>query len=196
MNLWEILIIAVSVSLDALAVSVSGGLVSGKKRQWRNAFNAALFFGGFQFLMPLIGFAGAVFLREPLRAVDHWAAFVLLGLVGGKMVWEGIRGEESGNCVKEAPSSSDFFAPLALLVPAVATSLDALAVGAGICFAGDPVLVPALAMGAATGIISACGVFCGAHLGGLARERTMQIIGGTAIVLIGVKILLSDLLEL
>ena len=199
MSLFAVLILAVSVSIDAFAVSVGGALGDRTGRRWRNACNAALFFGGFQVIMPLAGYFAATLLAGLVEVLDHWLAFVLLGIVGGKMIHEGIRGEqdeekagpESGS--GENKSTSDFFAPKALFLPAVATSLDALAVGAGLAFARSPILLPAAAMGVVTAAASLVGVLLGRRLGTLAGERVMLVIGGTAIVLIGLKILIDHL---
>ena len=149
--------------------------------------------------MPVIGFFAATLLAGFLAAVDHWIAFLLLALVGGKMIREGIlfnpeeeekKGSEECGCCNCPP---DFFSPKALFTPAVATSLDALAVGAGLAFAGNSIWLPALSMGVVTAIISATGVLVGRKLGSLAGERIMIIVGGSAIVLIGLKILLEHL---
>jgi len=199
MHPFAVLIIAVGVSIDAFAVSVGGALCDRSGRRFRNARNAALFFGGFQVLMPVAGYFTAALLAGLVSAVDHWLAFLLLGLVGGKMIREGILfnpGEEGkkaeGDCGRRG-CPPDFFAPEALFAPAVATSLDALAVGAGLAFAGNGIWIPALAMGAVTAIASAAGVLLGRKLGTLAGERVMMIAGGAAIVLIGLKILLEHL---
>lgn len=196
MGILEVLLIAVSVSIDAFAVSVSGALCDRSGRRWRNAFWAALFFGSFQILMPVIGFFAAVLLAGVVSSCDHWLAFGLLGLVGGKMIYEGVKPEksaDSGDPCGCAGGPADFFAPKALVIPAVATSLDAMAVGAGLAFAGSPILFPALAMGVVTAAASIFGVTLGSQLGSLAGERVMAVVGGTAIVLIGLKILLEHL---
>ncbi|WP_294505882.1 manganese efflux pump MntP family protein [uncultured Victivallis sp.] len=197
MSLFAILVLAVSVSIDAFAVSVGGALGDRTGRKWRNALHAALFFGGFQVMMPLIGYFAATQLAGLVEVLDHWLAFVLLGIVGGKMIYEGARGE-SGEAEAESGENgnggdADFFAPKALFMPAVATSLDALAVGAGLAFARSPILLPAAAMGVVTAAASIVGVLLGRKLGKLAGERVMLMVGGTAIVLIGLKILLEHL---
>ncbi len=194
MSLIAVLLIGVSVSIDAFAVSVGGALCDRTGRRMRNAAWAALFFGGFQFIMPLFGFLAASLLASLVDAWDHWLAFVLLTLVGGKMIYEGVRGDagEDGNC-PDCAGKADFFSPRKLLVPAIATSLDALAVGAGLKFAGSTILLPAVVMGISTGLFSIAGVLLGNKLGSLAGERVMTIIGGSAIILIGGKILLEHL---
>ncbi len=194
MSSAAVLILAVSVSIDAFAVSVGGALCDRTGRCRRNAVNAAAFFGTFQIVMPLIGYFAATLLAGVVAAVDHWLAFLLLGVVGGKMIYEGIRPESEEERRKEGGECScppDFFAPKALVIPAVATSLDALAVGASLAFAGTGIWLPAAAMGIVTALASASGVLLGRKLGTLAGERIMMAAGGTAIVLIGLKILLE-----
>ena len=191
MNWFEIILIALGVSVDAFAVSV-GGAMGCQKNSWRNGCNAALFFGGFQFLMPVAGFFAAALLAGFVEKYDHWCAFILLALVGGKMIFEGVKKEEK----KEDPvvCQLDFFSPLKLFVPAVATSLDALAVGGSIAFAGNTIWIPAAAMGIVTGIISFGGVELGYKLKSFGCEKVMTAIGGVVIVLIGLRILLGHLL--
>lgn len=196
MSAVEVLLIAVSVSIDALAVSIGGALCDRTGRRLRNAAWAALFFGGFQVIMPVTGFFAATVLQSAVASVDHWLAFGLLGLVGGKMICEAVNEKEpekSGDGSPGLNCPSDFFAPKALVIPAVATSLDALAVGAGLAFAGTGIWLPALAMGVVTAAASIAGVLLGTRIGMLAGERVMMIVGGSAIILIGVKILLEHL---
>ena len=122
MSSAAVLILAVSVSIDAFAVSVGGALCDRTGRCRRNAVNAAAFFGTFQIVMPLIGYFAATLLAGVVAAVDHWLAFLLLGVVGGKMIYEGIRPESEEERRKEGGECScppDFFAPKALFIPAV-----------------------------------------------------------------------------
>jgi len=191
MTFWDVLLISFGVSVDALAVSVAGSLAERGSRL-RGGAMAALFFGGFQTLMPLIGFGTAALFHAFVAAVDHYLAFALLSFVGGKMIFEAFR---SRGDTEEPPSAGPaFFTCRNLLLPAVATSLDALAVGAGIAFAGNTIWFPAISMGVVTGAVSFVGVLLGGRIGRLAGERAMQCAGGAAIVLIGVKILVTDLL--
>ena len=185
MSVWEILLVAFSVSLDAFALSVAGALTS-RQKTFHNALLAAGFFGGFQFFMPLAGYLAAALLRHWVEVCDHWIAFALLAFVGGKMVYEGIRGEGKEG---EKTSATEFFDWKLMFIPAVATSIDALAVGAGIAFSGDPILLPAAAMGIVTGLVSAAGVCFGRQLGKLAGVRVLSCLGGAAIILIGADIL-------
>lgn len=188
MGLSEILLIAFGVSIDAAAVSASGSLCPGKYTKRHCAFNAALFFGGFQFFMPLVGFYAASFLTGIVDRFDNIVAFVLLTVVGGKMIWESYHKEEENSC-----PLGEFFSPGNLIIPAVATSLDALAIGASLAFADKPIWIPAAAMGIITAIVSAACVLLGKKL----SERKSKIgnklaaAGGAAIILIGLKILLQ-----
>ena len=188
MRFYETLLIAFGVSLDAFAVSAAGALTS-RRKTIVNALLAAGFFGGFQFLMPLAGFFAAAALHGAVERYDHWIAFLLLAAVGGKMIFEGVRGERR----KEDSSEGEFFDWKLMWIPAVATSIDAFAVGAGLAFADAPILWPAAAMGIVTGAVSACGVWLGARLGALAGVRVMSVAGGCAIVLVGANILRSHL---
>ena len=192
MNATEILLISLGVSVDAFAVSV-GGALGCPGRTLRNGTSAALFFGGFQFLMPVAGFFAAGVLTDALAAWDHWCAFALLALVGSKMIVEGIRSlRRGGEADAELPPErkNDFFSPANMVIPAVATSLDALAVGASLAFSGQSsVWLPALSMGVVTGAVSFAGVVLGRRLKRFAGESVMNIIGGGVIFLIGLKIL-------
>ena len=191
MNWFEIFLVALGVSIDAFAVSV-GGAMGCKRNSWRNGLNAALFFGGFQFLMPVAGFFAAASLAGFVAKYDHWCVFFLLLLVGGKMIYEGVRPKDEKEDEKNV-CQLDFFSPAKLLLPAVATSLDALAVGGSIAFAGNTVWLPAATMGIVTGITSFGGVELGYKLKSFGGEKVMTTIGGIIIVLIGCRILFEHL---
>lgn len=188
MSGWEVLLIAFGVSLDAFTLSVAGALTS-RQKTLHNALLAAGFFGGFQFFMPVAGYFAASLLHHWVEVCDHWIAFALLAFVGGRMVYEGLRGGGNG----DQPRISEFFDWKHMFVPAVATSIDALAVGAGIAFSGDPILIPAASMGVVTGLVSAVGVCFGRQLGKLAGVRVLSCVGGAAIILIGANILRNHL---
>ena len=183
----EVLLLACGVSLDACALSAAGALTSRRKTLY-SALMAAGFFGGFQFFMPLAGFGAAASLREIVAAFDHWIAFGLLALVGGRMILDGWRGGGG-----RGPGGGEFFEFNRMWIPAVATSIDALAVGAGLKFSGAPILVPAAAMGVVTAAASAAGVCFGKSLGKLAGTRALSVAGGVAIILIGANILREHL---
>ena len=191
----EVLLIALGVSIDALSVSVSGSFCDRTGKVLRNACRAALFFGAFQFLMPLAGFFTAGILVNFVSKFGHYLAFALLCFVGGKMAYDGWqKRKESGQIECK---TYDFFALKSLVLPAVATSIDAFAIGAGLAFAGKPLWLPCTAMGIVAGIISFAGVYCGHRLARLGKdifpEWIMLICGGCAIILVGVKLLVSGL---
>ena len=185
MEFWETALIAFGVSVDAAAVSTAGAVVPSSLARWRCALRAALFFGGFQFFMPLIGFAAAGAITAVPRKYGDILACGLLTLVGLKMIVEAWR--KPGR--EEKPAPGGIFTLKSMLFLAVATSLDALAVGAGIAFAGLDIWVPAAAMGAVTGAVSAAAVFVGGRLGAYFGPRRAGTAGGIAIVLVGIKLL-------
>lgn len=186
MGIVELLLVAVGLSMDAFAVAVCKGL--GMKRlNMRTAAVLALFFGGFQALMPLIGWLLGSQFMWLIEPVDHWVAFVLLVFIGAKMLWEALHDEEGCDC--EDTSRIDLREYLML---AVATSIDALAVG--ISFAALSVdIVPAVSLiGLITFVLTLVGVAVG-HFFGSRYERPASIAGGVVLILIGVKILLEHL---
>ena len=186
MGLIELFLLAVGLSMDAFAVSVCKGL-STQKLTWKHYLTIGLWFGGFQALMPTIGyFLGSTF-ESYITSVDHWAAFVLLAIIGVNMIREGLRKDEP----EEDQSAS--FSFQTMLVLAVATSIDALAVG--ITFALLPgVNLPAAVsfIGATTFLLSAIGLKVG-NVFGLKYKSRSEIAGGAILVLLGLKILLEHL---
>lgn len=187
MGLVELLLIAVGLSMDAFAVSICKGLGM-KEVNLKVAVVLALFFGGFQALMPLIGWAlGSQFLGI-IGPIDHWVAFVLLAVIGGKMLWEAFHEDASEDDGKPADriDLGEFF------ILAIATSIDALAVG--ISFAALSVdIVPSVALiGVTTFAFSIAGVFVGNFFGSR-YEKPASIVGGVVLILIGTKILLEHL---
>ena len=193
MALIEILLISFGVSIDAFAVSTSGSLCKPFLPRRIQALNAALFFGIFQFIMPVIGFFLAGLAMDLVRSIDHYVAFALLGFVGGKMIWEACRNQDEGS--KDSCPLGDFFAARNMVVPAIATSLDALAVGAGIAFAGNDIWIPAAAMGIVTAICSAVSVYIGKLMVNKCGSGKLAIAGGIAIIAVGIKIFLEDILS-
>ena len=192
MSIIEILLISVGVAIDAFAVSTSGSLCKPFLPRRIQALNAALFFGIFQFIMPVAGFFIAHLAMDLVRSIDHYVAFALLAFVGGKMVWEAFKGDDDDD-VCDPNAQSDFFAVRNLFLPAIATSLDAMAVGAGFAFANRPLWLPAASMGVVTGIISAIGVMLGSRLRNFIPQKYLTFSGGCAIIIIGAKILITDL---
>ena len=190
MSIFEILMISFGVSIDAFAVSTGGSLCKPYLRRSIQALNAALFFGTFQFIMPVAGFFLAGLAMNLVRSIDHYVAFALLGFVGGKMIFDALKDDDEQVACK---TGSDFFAVKNLFVPAIATSLDALAVGAGFAFSGRALWIPAASMGIITAIVSAFGVMLGSRLRDLIPQKYLTIAGGAAIIIIGAKILITDL---
>ena len=190
MNFVEALLIAFSVSLDAFALSVSGALTCRRGETAECALKAAGFFGGFQFFMPLVGFFAAGVLEDAVEKYDHWIAFALLAAVGGKMIVEALCGGEKS---EKTCAAARFFRCRNLIVPAVATSIDALAVGAGIAFSGTAIWMPAILMGVVTGGVCASGVWLGSRAAKFAEARVLSATGGTVIILIGANILRQHL---
>ena len=175
----EIFLIGVGLSMDAFAVSICKGL-SMKKIKKRDVFIIALFFGGFQALMPFIGwFLGKGF-ESYITSIDHWIAFILLGIIGGKMLIDGIKAEDD-------EETGEFKLDLKeLFLLAIATSIDALAVGITFTFLNYPI-VECMSI-----IISFIGVYIG-KIFGSKYEHKAEIAGGIILIVIGLKILLEHL---
>ena len=183
MGLWELFILALGLSMDAFAVSVCKGL-SLRKISGKHMCLAGAWFGGFQALMPLIGFfLGRVF-AQAVEAYDHWIAFGLLAFIGGKMIWEALEGgEEDVDAAMDAKT---------MFILAVATSIDALAVGVTFAFLEVSILPAVLFIGATTFVCSAVGVKIGSVFGAKYKEKA-ELAGGAVLVLIGLKLLLDGL---
>ena len=187
MGMVELLLIGVGLSMDAFAVSVCKGLNMRKVNQL-HCFVIALFFGGFQALMPLIGWILGRQFEQYITAVDHWIAFVLLAFLGGKMILEALKEEE-----EEINKTESRLVFKELLVLAVATSIDALAMGITFAFL-NVAIVPAVGMiGGITFALSAAGVYIGNIFGSRYKNKA-ELIGGVILVLIGVKILAEHLM--
>lgn len=185
MGFSELMLIAVGLSMDAFAVSLCKGLAMNRKNLGYASI-IALFFGGFQALMPLIGwFIGKQF-EKYITSFDHWIAFILLSLIGGKMIFESFEAEScpaDGNIrlnIKE------------LFVLAVATSIDALAVGITFSLLRVSILPAVSVIGITTFIISLIGIGAGRRFGGKLKSKA-EITGGVVLILIGIKILLDHL---
>lgn len=188
MSIIELFLIAVGLSMDAFAVSVCAGL-SMAKATFKKAAVAGLYFGIFQAGMPLIGYYAATFFAGYIIAYDHWIAFALLCFLGGKMIAGGLR---KGNCDEEAGSTETSLKPAAMLPLAVATSIDALAVGVSFAFLKVSIIPAVTLIGITTFLLSIAGVKIG-HMFGLRFKSKAEIAGGIILVLIGVKILLEHL---
>ena len=183
MGLLELFIIAVGLSMDAFAVSICKGL-SVRELRPRHAVTCGVYFGGFQSLMPLIGWLLGVRFQSLITSIDHWIAFVLLGLIGINMIRESRGQDEDG--------VSDSFHFAAMLPLAVATSIDALAVGVTFAFLQVNIVPAVCFIGATTFTLSCIGVKIG-HVFGLKYKSRAELFGGCVLVLMGVKILLEHL---
>lgn len=189
MSVWDIIVIALGVSADAFAVSMCKG-VEMKKFIVKYAFLIALFFGGFQMLMPLIGWAAGSLFQKYITSFDHWIAFGLLLVLGGKMLYDGIFDKEKeGEEKEEKPLKLGL---LSLLVMAVATSIDALAVGVTFAFLQVNIWVAVSVIGATTFTFSLIGVGIGVKVGDKFKNKA-EILGGVILILLGLKILLEHL---
>lgn len=187
MDWAQLVLIAVSLSMDAFAVALCKGLCM-KRINYKHAGVIALFFGVFQALMPLIGwFLGKQF-EQYITPIDHWIAFVLLGYIGGKMIWDALHEDNEGQAcdIEERLDLKE------LLVMAVATSIDALAVGITFAFLQISIVPSVCTIGLITLCLSFVGVIVGNRFGNKFQSKA-QLAGGTVLVLIGLKILLEHL---
>ena len=185
MGFWELLLLAIGVSMDAFAVSVCKGLSMGKAG-FRESGICGAWFGGFQALMPLIGFFLGTLFAEAIEAFDHWIAFGLLAIIGINMLKEAFSKEEEGCCGCDLSFRT-------MLVMAIATSIDALAVGISLAMAGNVnIWLAILLIGFTTFSFSGLGVKIG-NVFGSHFEQKAQIAGGCILILLGLKILLEHL---
>lgn len=182
MDLWELLLIAVGLSMDAFAVSVCKGL-SVKELRPKHMLLVGLYFGGFQALMPVLGWLLGYRFETMITSVDHWVAFVLLALIGGNMIRESFSKEEELN---------DDFGVRTMLLLALATSIDALAVGITFAFLSVRILPAAGLIGVTTFLLSIAGIWIGRAFGAKYKSRAERV-GGVILILIGLKILLEHL---
>ena len=182
MGFVELFLIAVGLSMDAFAVSVCKGL-SVRKVRLHHLLLAGLYFGGFQFLMPVIGWLLGVRFEHLIQSVDHWIAFGLLSIIGLSMIRESRSGAEELN---------DDFGFRTMLLLAVATSIDALAVGVTFAFLQVRILPAAGLIGVTTFLLSALGIRIGSVFGARFKSGA-ELAGGVILILIGLKILLEHL---
>ena len=189
MGIGELLLLAVGVSMDAFAVSICKGLAM-KKATLRACGTCGMWFGGFQALMPTIGFFLGTLFAEAIEAIDHWVAFILLAIIGINMLKEAFDKEEECCC---CDNSNADLSVKTMFVLAIATSIDALAVGISLAMAGNVnIWLAAAFIGSCTFGFSAAGVKIGNIFGGL-FEKKAQMAGGLILVVLGVKILLEHL---
>ena len=183
----ELFLIGVGLSMDAFVVSICKGLGMSRLNM-RQAAVISLFFGGFQAFMPLIGWALGSQLTDFITPIDHWIAFGLLAFVGGKMLWDAFHEDDED----EGVQTDEKLDLKELLMLAIATSIDALAVGITFAFLQVAIVPSITIIGLTTFIISFAGVAVG-HFFGARFEKPATIVGGVVLILIGVKILLEHL---
>lgn len=178
--------IALALAMDAFAVALSAGMML-PKLTGRHLFRFGFHFGLFQALMPVIGWLAGISVREQIEAFDHWLAFGLLSLVGGKMLWEAWHSDA------EKPRTDDPTKGFTMVMLSIATSIDALAVGLSLAILGITIWTPALVIGLIAGILTVCGMLLGRRLSQAWGSR-VEILGGLVLIGIGVKILLEHTL--
>ena len=183
MGLAELFVLAVGLSMDAFAVSVCKGLAGGRIGAGEMGL-AGIWFGGFQALMPVLGYILGAAFADYITAFDHWIAFVLLAVIGGNMIKEAFSSEE-----EEVNNS---FGARTMCVMAVATSIDALAVGITFAFLKVNIIAAAVFIGCTTFVFSAAGVKIGSVFGTRYKSRA-ELAGGVILILLGLKILLEHL---
>lgn len=182
MSIVELIIIAVGLSMDAFAVSICKGL-SVQKLKPKHALIVGLYFGGFQFAMPLVGYFLGIQFESLINSIDHWIAFVLLALIGANMIRESFGKAEELN---------DNFNVKTMIPLAVATSIDALAVGVTFACLNVSILPAVSVIGVTTFILSAIGIKIG-NVFGVRYKSKAEFVGGAVLILMGIKILLEHL---
>jgi putative Mn2+ efflux pump MntP len=183
----SIITLAIGLAMDATAAAATRGFAVDVIRP-RHVLIVALFFGGFQALMPLLGWWLGAQLGAFIQTWDHWLAFILLSAVGGKMLWEAREADEA-----PPQSEGDFFGMRIMLVLAIATSIDAFAVGITLPVLNAPFALALATIGVTTAVLSAAGLFAGRRFGALLGQR-LDAVGGVILIGLGVKILTEHLL--
>ena len=183
MSFFDLFLIALALSMDAFAVSICKGL-SVKKAGAKHILTAGIYFGGFQALMPLIGFLLGFKFERFIVSIDHWIAFVLLAVIGGNMIREALGGGDD--------EVNDSFSFRTMLPLALATSIDALAVGISFAFLGVDIVKAAVLIGVTTFVLSGVGIVVGNIFGSKYKSKA-ELAGGIVLILIGLKILLEHL---
>ena len=184
MSIIALVFVAIGLAMDAFTVSIAKG-ISLRKATVPQAAKVALFFGGFQALIPLLGWLFGLSFEKYITAFDHWIALILLTLIGGKMLYESFKGEDEEDSVEVDPLNAR-----SLLVLAIATSIDALAVGVTFAFLNVNILTSITLIGVITFVISFAGVIIGNKVGEYLKNYA-EIVGGIILILIGVSIFLE-----
>lgn len=184
MGLIKLIFIAIGLAMDAFTVAIAKG-ISLKKATEAQAAKVALFFGGFQALMPFLGWLFGLSFEKYIKAFDHWIALILLGAIGGKMLYESFKEDDN-----EEKEDNDPLNSKSLIILAIATSIDALAVGVTMAFLDVNIVLAVILIGVITFIISFSGVIIGNKVGEYLKNYA-EIVGGIILILIGISIFLE-----
>jgi manganese efflux pump family protein len=185
MNTLTIIAVALGLAMDAFAVAVAGSITIGRITG-RQIFRFAFHFGLFQAMMPVLGWFAGRSARHYIEDVDHWIAFALLAIIGGKAIRDALISDD------EKANRSDPTKGMSLIMFSVATSIDALAVGLSLAIVGTEIFYPALIIGVVTAAVTVVGMTFGSRLGRRFGKR-MEIAGGLVLIVIGIKILIEHL---
>jgi putative Mn2+ efflux pump MntP len=186
MRLLEIILIALGLSMDAFAVSITLGLAV-KKPKPKEIIIPGLYFGIFQALMPTIGYFAGIHFANKIQNLDHWIAFILLGFIGGKMIKDSLSRKNN-----EEKINGDPFQLKKMLILALATSIDALAIGVTFAFFDVNIVTAVMIIGTITFFISICGVKIG-NIFGIKLKSKAEFIGGAILVILGIKIVIEHM---
>lgn len=186
MNIISTLLIAVGLAMDAFSVCITAGICIPKPDKG-HFLRLSLTFGFFQFAMPIIGYFLGITIEPIIRNYDHWLALVLLAYIGGKMIYEGLKPEDK-SCNPKDPSRGK-----TLIILALATSIDALAVGVSYGVLSRPIFLPAVIIGCVCAVFSTLGILIGKRVGSMLGKRA-EVIGGLCLIAIGIKILLEHII--
>jgi putative Mn2+ efflux pump MntP len=187
MSFLQIFLLSVGLAMDAAAVSVARGCAAGRSSHAGEVARVALLFGGAQALMPLLGWALGSQMSESMAAVDHWVAFGVLAFIGGKML------KDAGSKAPDEPEAPGFGWRI-LIGLAIATSIDAFAVGLTLPLLNAPLALSVVTIGVVTAMLSALGVMLGRRFGTLLGHK-LDAFGGVVLILLGVKILVEHLTQ-
>ena len=184
MEIGELIVLSLGLGMDAFAVSICKGL-SMKKMNWKKALIIGLYFGGFQAIMPVLGYSLSKGFENFVTSIDHWIVFILLSIIGGKMVKDAFSQENSENCNEDVGFKT-------MIVLAIATSIDALAVGITFAFLNVNLILAIALIGSITFFLSVIGTKVG-NVFGDRYENKAELLGGVILIFLGIKILLEHL---
>lgn len=198
MSIFNIVLIGVGLAMDAFAVTIAKSLLV-KDIKKKEILTIAGVFGLFQAGMPLLGWLAGIKFESYITAIDHWIAFILLGVIGGKMIYESLKGHDDEEVEVEAKdelaidSNKNRFTLKSLFILGVATSIDALAVGVSFAFLNVSIIPAIIIIGVTTFVLCILAVYIGRIFGSLIQKRA-ELFGGIILVIIGIKILLEHIL--